>query len=82
MLFSELPYELVAYVSSFLHILELLNLAFICTHVHACLNDRLKIHQHKLATLSTVDDLNRARTTSNILGILQAGEDCSDGEDD
>lgn len=69
--FSQLPYELVVHISTLLHIPDLLNLAVTCAHVHTCLGEQLKVHQHKLATLSSVNDLNRSHTMSALRMIFQ-----------
>lgn len=69
MLFSELPYELVGCIGSFLHISDILKLAITCTNIHDALSDRLQVHQKKVASLSTIDDRNRASTISALRGF-------------
>ena len=71
MLLSELPYELVTHISSYLCISDLVSLAITCSHVYSCSKDRLDVHQHKLSTLSTISDINRYRTTSILRDLLR-----------
>lgn len=78
MLLSELPYELITHIGSYLCVSDLVSLAITCSHVYSCSKDRLDIHQQKLSKLSTISDINRYRTTSILRDLLRDDSTCED----
>lgn len=78
MLLSQLPYELITHISSFLSISDLVSLAVTCSHIHSCFKVRLGVHQQKLRNLSTISDINRYRTTSILRDLLRDDTICED----
>lgn len=71
MLLSQLPYELITNISSFLCTSDLVNLAITCSHIHSCFKIRLDLHQRKLHNFSTISDINRHKTTSILRDLLR-----------
>lgn len=78
MLFSELPYDIILHVCSFIHTSDLVSLATSCSHIHSCLEKLLAVHQRKLATLSSIHDTNRVQIVPILRNLLLQGSDFED----
>ena len=59
---SSLPFEVIVGITAYLHISDVVDFALTSSYFHSCCKQDLEVHQHKLNTLSAINDRNRYNT--------------------